>query len=87
LAAGLVIQVHLEGDVSGGGEGVGEGDRDWGLMPYAAGAVHYFPARSWSLDLGLRAGAAIGTRRLYGGVAQGQGAVALEYLGGLTWYI
>jgi hypothetical protein len=59
---------------------------DWAMYPYLAGMLHYFPARSWSLDFGVRSGIAIGTRRMQNGAAQPQAAFSVEYLGGLTWY-
>jgi hypothetical protein len=59
---------------------------DWAMYPYLAGMLHYFPARSWSLDFGVRTGVAVGTRRMQNQAAQSQAAVAVEYIGGLTWY-
>jgi hypothetical protein len=59
---------------------------DWAMYPYLAGMLHYFPARSWSLDFGVRAGIAVGTRRMQNQAAQPQAAVSVEYIGGLTWY-
>lgn len=85
--AGLVVQVHLEGNIDGEGGDIGDGENSWGLLPYLGAGLHYFVARSWSLDFGVRGGVAVGVRRLYGETAQAHGALSLEYLGGLTWYI
>lgn len=87
VSLGLLFQVHLEGSVSGDDGEVGEGGTMLGLLPYLSGGLHYFPARSWSLDFGVRGGVAIGTRRFYGGAAQADRSVSVEYIGGLSWYI
>jgi hypothetical protein len=89
VSVGSVVQVQREVDLEvGDGSAVDEskGRWDWAMYPYLAGMVHYFPARSWSLDFGVRTGVAVGTRRLLGEVAQPQAAASVEYIGGLTWY-
>ena len=60
--------------------------RAWALYPYLALGLHYFPARSWSLDFGVRSGVAVRTRRVMGGEVMPETTVSIEYLGGLTWY-
>jgi len=89
VSIGAVVQVHREVDFElEGGTTVDESEArwDWAMYPYLAGMVHYFPARSWSLDFGVRAGVAVGTRRMHNQVAQPQTAASVEYIGGLTWY-
>jgi hypothetical protein len=84
-----VVQVHREVDVDveqGTAIDSSEARLDWAMYPYLAGMVHYFPARSWSLDFGVRAGVAVGTRRMHNEVAQPQAGFSVEYIGGLTWY-
>ncbi len=90
-SVGLLVQVHMDSESlseDGGDRAVADMESaGWGLLPYLSGSLHYFPARSWSLDFGIRGGVAVQTRRFHGGVAQTHGAFAIEYLGGLTWYL
>lgn len=89
VSIGAVVQVHREIDIQvEPGSAVDESAArwDWAMYPYLAGMVHYFPARSWSLDFGVRGGVAVNTRRLQNEVAQPQAAASVEYIGGLTWY-
>ncbi|MFO8073116.1 MAG: caspase family protein [Polyangia bacterium] len=87
IAAGITAQLlfdtkRLEGEE----RSVGEGRFSWSLFPYGAATLHYYPARSWSLDFGVRAGVTVRTRRLWNDLAQAGTAFAAEYAGGLTWY-
>jgi hypothetical protein len=77
---GALMEVHV------GGVAGQSSDSGFSAMPYAAGAVHYFPGRAWSLDFGVRGGWSIGTRRVLGEAAQAPSAFAVEYVGGLTWH-
>ena len=89
-SVGMLVQVHIESETMPGDDvdrTLNDLEAGWGLFPYLSGSLHYFPARSWSLDFGLRGGVAVQTRRFHGGVAQTHGAFAIEYLGGLTWYL
>jgi hypothetical protein len=79
--AGLVCEIQTARER----QGEDAGDVGWALHPYIVAALHYFPARSWSLDFGGRAGVAVGTRRLYGADVAPT-AFSVEYAGGLTWY-
>jgi hypothetical protein len=89
MAAGAVFQVQVER--SGLAADLGRDDPaqrvGWSVFPHLAGGLHFFPARSWSLDFGLRAGATVGTRHRLGGPAQPDRSFAGEYTGGLTWYL
>jgi len=89
VSVGAVVQVHREIDIEledGTTADESAGRWDWAMYPYLVGMLHYFPARSWSLDFGVRAGVAVGTRRMHNEVAQPQTAASIEYIGGLTWY-
>ena len=78
---GALAEVHVERDAGGGERG-----RAFEIMPYVAAGLHYFPARAWSLDFGVRGGWSFGTRRVLGDAFQAPYAFAVEYLGGLTWH-
>jgi hypothetical protein len=85
-SVGLIGQVHVRADEDDElGRRQSEPQIGGGLFPYLVGGLHYFPARSWSLDFGLRGGVAALTRRLPRGV-QPATSFSLEYIGGLTWY-
>jgi hypothetical protein len=87
---GMLVQIHMVSESlqrDDGDRALTDLKAGWGLLPYLSGSLHYFPARSWSLDFGIRGGVAVQTRRFHGGVAQANGAFAIEYLGGLTWYL
>ena len=88
-AAGAIFQLHVER--SGAGADLWREDPEqrigWSVFPYLAGGLHLFPARSWSLDFGLRAGMTAGTRHRLLGPSQPDGSFAAEYVGGLTWYL
>ncbi len=90
-SVGMLVQVHMVSETLQDDDGnralTDMEATGWGLLPYLSGSLHYFPARSWSLDFGIRGGVAVQTRRFHGGVAQTHGAFAIEYLGGLTWYL
>jgi hypothetical protein len=78
---GAIGEVHVESDADGGTPA-----RGFSIMPYVAAGLHYFPARAWSLDFGVRGGWSFGTRRVLGDAVQAPCAFAVEYLGGLTWH-
>jgi hypothetical protein len=78
---GAIGEVHVESDADGGTPA-----RGFSIMPYIAVGLHYFPARAWSLDFGVRGGWSFGTRRVLGDAVQAPYAFAVEYLGGLTWH-
>ncbi len=89
-SVGMLVQIHMDSETLSGDDEdrvLADVESGWGLFPYLSGSLHYFPARSWSLDFGIRGGVAVQTRRFHGDVAQTHGAFAIEYLGGLTWYL
>ena len=83
LTGQLHIRHHLPLEIDGKSD---EKSVDWGLFPYLKAMGHYFPARCWSLDFGLRAGIPAHTRRFWNDKAQASKAVSIEYVGGVTWY-
>jgi hypothetical protein len=87
IAAGMTAQLLFDTQrLEEVERSVGERRFSWSLFPYGAVALHYYPARSWSLDFGARAGVTVRTRRLWNDLAQAGTAFAAEYAGGLTWY-
>jgi hypothetical protein len=89
VAAGAIFQVHVER--AGVAADLGREDPDrrtgWSVLPCLGGGLHFFPARSWSLDFGLRGGVSLGTRQRLGGAPQPDRSFTAEYTGGMTWYL
>jgi len=90
-SVGAVVQIHVEGDERAEGRHRPEGydeETGWALYPYVGAGLHYFPARCWSLDVGVQGGLAVGTRRFLFDQegTQEDLTFALEYVGGITWY-
>ncbi len=59
----------------------------WGGYTYLGVGLHYFPARSWSLDFGLRGRVSFGEKRALNDALAPSRSFGVEYLGGLSWYL